>query len=118
MWDIDFFETDNGKCPTEEFLSKLSKKKELPYVDNALKQLEEHGYKLDRPKAALLEDGIYELRVKTIYGHTRLLYFFFDGNKIIVTHGFRKKDDKVDPKEITRAKDYRRIYYERKGAKR
>jgi phage-related protein len=117
MWEIEFFITDNGRCPTKDYFEELSEKKDLPYILNALDQLSEHGYKLDRPKAAFLRDEIYELRVKTINGQFRFLYFFFDGNRIIVTHGFKKKIRKVQTKDIEKAKEYRKIYYLRKGVK-
>lgn len=117
MWEIDFFETNNGRCPMDAFLAKLSKTKDLPYIDNAMKQLEEHGYKLERPHAAFLRDEIYELRVKTINGRFRFFYFFFDGNKIIMTHGFKKKTREVPPEQINKAIKYREIYYSEKGEK-
>ena len=37
-------------------------------------------------------DGIYELRTPQGSDITRLLYFFFEDNRAIVTNGFEKKD--------------------------
>jgi phage-related protein len=111
MWEIEFFEKENGHCPVEEFLDGLSPKKDLPYIDNAMNQLEELGYKLRRPQAAPLQDGIYELRVKTINGKFRFLYFFYDRNKIIITHGIKKKTGSVPQPELDHALEYRSIYY-------
>lgn len=112
MWEIDFFEKENGRCPLQEFLDSLSPKKDLPFIMNAMNQLQELGNNLRRPHADLLEDGIYELRVKTQNGQFRFLYFFFNREKIIFTHGIKKKTKKVPPKEIELAKTYRSIYFE------
>lgn len=115
MWEIEYFENSNGRIPTEEFLDGLSKKTELPYVLNALEQLGEHGHDLKRPQVDYLGKKIYELRVKTLNRKIRLLYFFFDGNKIIITHGLIKKTLKVPPSEIALAIDYMNIYLQRNG---
>ncbi len=43
------------------------------------------------------------------------LFTFFNGKKVIViTHGFKKKDDAIDPSEIKTANDYRQDYILRK----
>ena len=111
MWEIEFFEKENGRCPVAEFLSELSPKKDLPYIDNAFSMLEEHGYQLRRPHCDYLRDDIYELRIKTLNGRFRFFYFFFDKNRIVITHGISKKTRVVEPKEIGRAIEYRAVYF-------
>lgn len=113
MWEIELFLKDNGRCPVQDFLADLNPKKDIPYIENAMRQLEEHGYKLPRPKAAPLEDGIYELRIKTINGNFRILYYFFDKNKIVMTNGFKKKSGPVASTHLITAKEYRKKYNER-----
>jgi len=116
MWDIEFFEKDNSRCPTQEFLDGLSTTKDLPYINNAIKQLEEHGNQLRRPLADNLGQKLklWELRVRTINGQFRFLYFFFGKNKIIITHGIKKNKGKIPPEEIKKAQEYRLIYISRK----
>ncbi|MFR3451657.1 MAG: type II toxin-antitoxin system RelE/ParE family toxin [Collinsella sp.] len=41
---------------------------------------------------------------------TRLLYFFFVGNRAIVTNGFVKETQRTPRKEIERAKRFREIW--------
>lgn len=75
-----------------------------------LKLLEEKGTELRLHYSEHLDDGIFELRTKQGTNIIRNLYFFFVGNKRIVTHGFRKKTQKTLPGEIERAKEYRKDY--------
>lgn len=110
QWTIEFYvKSNNNRCPIDEFLKELSKnsKQDLVFVRKAMDRLAEHGNKLDRPHAAYLRDDIYELRPK----HHRFFYFFFDGAKIIITHGYPKKTDAVDPNQIDKAIEYRKDYY-------
>jgi hypothetical protein len=67
--------------------------------------LAEQGHEMGRPYAALLRDGIYELRVH--YGHVnyRMLYFFVDDpypSAVVVSHGLTK-EARVPPGEIEAA---------------
>lgn len=110
MWEIEFYKHSNGRIPFKEFVNGLNKADDIAYIQNALKQLAEHGYKLDFPHVNFLKDDIYELRVHTRNGQFRCLYFFYDGSKIVVTHGFQKKTRKVPAGEKERAMEYRRNY--------
>ena len=76
--------------------------------------LQENGYKLREPYFKHLTDGIFELRAKVGSNISRVLYFFYFGNKIILTNGFIKKTTKTPTKEIEKAKNYRRDYIQRK----
>lgn len=68
---------------------------------------EEYGERLPMTFARHLEDGIYELRTPQGSNITCLLYFFFLGNRAIVTNGFIKKTQRPPRKEIEKAKHYR-----------
>jgi len=112
MWKVEFYVKPNGRCPAQEFLDNLSRD-ELPFVDRGFGWLAEFGYRIKRPHAAFLRDGIYELRVRTHHGQLRFLYFYFESSIIVVTHGFRKKTAKVPEAEIERAIDCREDYLNR-----
>jgi phage-related protein len=109
-WIVEFYiKSNNKRCPTEEFLDKLSKT-ELVFIESALNRLSEHGNNLRRPHADYLRDNIYELRVKANQSQYRLFYFFFDGRKIIITHGYPKKTSAVRDQEIKKAIEFRNDY--------
>ena len=78
-----------------------------------LELLEEKGNTLREPYSKSLDDGIFEIRAKQGNNITRVLYFFYIGNKIILTNGFVKKSPKTPPSEIALAKKYRAEYEKR-----
>lgn len=61
-----------------------------------------------------LEDGIFELRA--VYGGDtyRILFFFDEGNIVILCNAFQKKTQKTPRAEIELAKQLRRAYNESK----
>ena len=76
--------------------------------------LQENGSDLREPYSEYLQDGILELRAKVGSNISRVLYFFFDGKKAILTHGFIKKTQKTPRKGIDRALRYKEEYFSRK----
>lgn len=113
-WIVEFYiKGTNNRCPTDDLLSGLTKQ-DVYSIKRAMAQLSEHGNKLvDGKHAKFIGDEIYELRVRTNQGHYRFFFFFFDGTKIIVTHGYSKKTSALDPSEIQKAKEYRKDYFTR-----
>lgn len=75
--------------------------------------LEEKGNELREPYSKSLGDGIFELRASVGSNITRVLYFFYYGERIILTNGFVKKTQKTPRKEIELAKRRRKQFLER-----
>ena len=111
---IEPYETENGKIPVDEFLDSLDIDHRAK-VEHNLKRLEENGNRLRMPLSRPLEDGIFELRTQFKDGISRICYFFFVGQKIILTHGFTKKTEKTPRKEIDIAIQYKKDYFKRHG---
>jgi len=109
---IDFFKLDNDICPTKDYLDSVDKKLRAKILWT-LGLLETNGNMLGMPYSEHLDDGIFELRIKQGSDISRVLYFFYIGRKIILTHGFTKKTNKVPKSEIETAKRYREIYLSR-----
>ena len=99
MWNVEFYRTMDGECPTEDFLKSLRQPNERKHAVHALDLLKEFGHDLRRPHTDLLENGIYELRIHVQGKQFRLLYFFFFQDSIIISHGL-KKEAKVPEIEI------------------
>lgn len=113
---VEFYKNAEGEKPAGQFIRGIEDLKLRAKVIRSVKLLETFGRDLTKPDAAPLSDGIYELR--TIQGNNiaRCLYFFFDGDKAIVTNGFIKKTQKTPPEEIEIAKE-RRADYKRRNEK-
>ena len=87
------------------------------YYHSRLKLLEDYGIQLREPYSKLLEDGIFELRCKQGTDITRVLYFFYQNGRIILTNGFVKKTQKTPSNEIVIAKNRRDTFLAKEGLK-
>lgn len=112
--EIEFYDTSDGKCPVENFLQSLEPKMQAKML-RTIDLLEANGRELRMPYSRSLKDGIFELRAKQGSNITRVLYFFFVGNKAVLTNGFTKKTQETPPSEITLAVKYRKDYERRYG---
>ena len=110
---VEFYKTEKGKKPAGDFIKSIEDVKLRAKVVRSLKLLETYGTELREPDSKPLGDGIFELR--TIQGDNiaRCLYFFFVGDKAIVTNGFIKKQQKTPPEETDLAKKYKADYERR-----
>lgn len=115
-WETVAYAKFNGEVPIDEFLNSLTPKQEAKVL-RSIELLEEFGLGLGGPHIAYLEDGIYELRTKLSTNIFRTTLFHWDGNQIVLLHGFQKKMQKTPPMEIKRAKEYRDDYLEQKKEK-
>lgn len=109
---IEFYSKENGDCPVAEFISKLDKKMAARVI-RSIDLLEQHGNDLRAPYSKAINDGIFELRTQQGSDITRVFYFFFVGNKAVITNGFVKKTQKTPPSEIARAINYKKDYERR-----
>ena len=114
MYTIDFFKRPNGTSPFEEYLEGMTNKLQAKTL-RSLELLREFGPMLREPNTKPLEDGIFELRTVLGSDTGRTLFFFLDGQSIVVTHGFIKKTQKTPREEIKRAKEYRKAYLSTKS---
>ena len=114
LFQLEFYETEDGKKPVEVFLDSLDNKMAAKLI-GLLELLEEKGTELRMPYSEHLDDGIFELRCKFGSNITRTLYFFYIGKRIIITNGFVKKTQKTPPAEIKTAKERREDWIRRYG---
>jgi hypothetical protein len=89
-WRIIYYEDEEGYSEIFDFIDS-QKNKNKAKILSWLSILEEKGPILPRPYAALLEDGIHELRIKLTGNQVRILYFFCFKQFIILTNQFTKK---------------------------
>jgi phage-related protein len=105
-WEVEYYTTPTGKKPAKNFIDSLPLKMKAK-VFRDIELLEEFGVKLNMPYSKQLKEGIHELRVRIGNDRSRILYFFFRDQKIIMTNGFTKKTQRTPPGEIERALKYK-----------
>ena len=111
---VEFYKTEGGRKPAGEFIKSVSDVKLQAKIIRSLKLLEDYGTELREPDSKPLGDGIFELRTIQSNNISRCLYFFFKGDKAIVTNGFIKKQQATPSEEIETAKS-RKADYERRN---
>ena len=98
--DVVFFADADGDAPALAWLDGLPQKVKYKFIAR-MERLAASGGALRRPHASILRDGIYELRVRHMRVHYRMLYFFH-GQRAVLASGL-KKTDRVPDREIDRA---------------
>lgn len=109
---VEYYETETGKRPAKEFIDGLPPKVQEK-VYRTIHLLETFGEQLKRPHTDTLRNGIRELRTPIGGNQYRVLYFFYMGDKAILTNGLMKKTDEVPDADIDRAIRYRKDYTDR-----
>ena len=99
MWQVEFYEKENGEIPVNDFLLSLNEKMRAKAAKE-IRILSEYGNRLREPYSKHIQEGIFELRIKFASDISRIFYFFFDGDKIILTNGFIKKTQKTPKEEM------------------
>ena len=112
VFDIEFYTLPDGRKPVEEFLDSLPVKMRIKAI-NSLDLLEQYGNQLRMPYSKALNDGLFELRIQFSSDISRIFYFFYIGNKIVVTNGFVKKTRKTPQTELKKAQKYKKEYEKR-----
>ena len=107
MFQIVFYEDQNGKSELWDFIEELRLKSaavkasriEWNQIALYIELLSKNGTRLPQNITKHIEDGIWELRP----GHNRIFYFFSRDDTFVLLHHFRKKTQKTPPREIGRA---------------
>jgi len=115
-YQVEFFRKENGTYPAEDYINSLDDKMSAK-IYRVLTMVEANGPELREPYSRHLDDGIFEVRAKFGSNITRVLYFFYIGKRIILTHGFTKKTQKTPQSEINKAKTYRNEFILRETQK-
>ena len=111
---IEYYRTRAGACPVEDFLDSLSplEERKALWVLRLIEDLD----RIPREYLKKLHDTeeIWECRIRSGSNAYRIFGFFFQGNTLVLTHGYNKKSQKADPRQLRRAENYRRDYLSRR----
>ena len=116
VWDIEYYQKENGEIPVEDFLLSLNPKlRAKAYSDIML--LKRLGINMREPYSTPIKGekykGLFELRTKFSSDITRIFYFLYDRNRFVLLHGFVKKTNKTPERELERAVKYKKDYESR-----
>lgn len=101
----------NNYCPVADFLNSITDEKLKEKTVKNIYDLQYLGRNAREPLSKYVADGILELRTKQGNNIDRVFYFFFEGNRIILTNDYVKKSEKLAKLEFAKAKKYRDDYY-------
>lgn len=113
-FEVEFYETEDGYSPVEEFLGTLEPKVHAKIL-SLMELLEKNGNRLRKPYSEHIDDKIFELRCQQGGNIYRVMYFFCCRGKIIMTNGFVKKTQKTPKSVIALANRYRKDYLRQLG---
>ena len=118
IYDVEFYQKENGEVPVREFLESLPPKLRAKTF-REIELLKDHGPNLREPHTKPIKGkdnkGIFELRVKFSTDISRVFYFTYNGSTFILLHGFVKKTQKTPPREIEKARKYKEDYERRRN---
>lgn len=112
MKEVIFYKLPSGKSPVETFLDSLSSKEaqKVIWVLKLVEELEQVSTKYYKQLSNT--DSIVEIRIQIGRNHFRLLGFEHKKVFVVLTNGFKKKDQKVPKSEIELAQSRRKEYLE------
>jgi phage-related protein len=99
LWYIEFYKTEGGKKPVEEFLKALPKNHEIK-ANILIQRLSHEGNMLGFPFTKTISGKLKELRIQVSPNTYRIFYFLYTGRKIVLLHAFTKKSQETPRKEI------------------
>ncbi|MBU1121642.1 MAG: type II toxin-antitoxin system RelE/ParE family toxin [Candidatus Omnitrophica bacterium] len=108
-----YYTNSSGKALVKELITSLDEDtQDAFFYKTGL--LEEYGPRLRKPHTDNIGNSIFELRFVGKEGQIRVLFFFFDDQKIIFTNGFVKKTQKTPSSKIKLAEKRRKEYLQRR----
>ncbi len=113
---VEFYETEVGRCPVEEFLDGLKSDDpgDFAAVVAGLAKLRNRQNHRE-PLSKAIGGGLFELRhVGKL--NTRVLWFFMNGGRIVAVHGIRNKGQSIPSRDLATARERMRDWLKRKGA--
>lgn len=106
---VEFYFTDKGALPAKEYLDNLDHKIKAKLGALVVRMAEE-GRIFDETKYREVDKDakVFEFKLMAY----RFFNFFYKDRRILITNAYRKKSQKVDPRELQKAinmkKDYER----------
>lgn len=102
QWTIELYEDIRGRTPVLEWLEGLQIK-DRQKVASHIDLLAEH-FPWDTQHVKPVRYGLSELRVTRSTNPYRILFFPASDRRLVLVHGFHKKDDKISARDLETAR--------------
>ena len=100
--EVELYSTADGDEPVADFLNSLPSK-HWAKAFHEIDLLAEFGNALKEPCVKHIKGDIWELRIRFSSDISRIFYFTWQSDTIVLLHGFVKKTQKTPPREIETA---------------
>src|SRR5438067_8191830 len=110
---IEFYETNDGRCPVRDFLDQLkaSDPNDFATVTAGLAKLRNSQYHR-YPLSKALGHGLFELRhIGKL--NTRVIWFYMKGRRIVAVHGIPNKGQAIPARDLDIARERMRDWQQR-----
>jgi len=98
-WKVLYYETSSGKSPIFEFIQSFEMKTRAK-ITSTIDLLIEHGINLGLPYSKkLVGSDLWEIRILGT-NNIRIFYVAIINRQFLLLHGFKKKKQKTDKREI------------------
>ncbi len=104
-YDVEMIEFGNGKSEAEKFYNSLSEKSKVGFY-RLFMALGNNGFIKSKKHFNYEGDKIYAFKNE----QARFLCFFANERKVVITHGFNKKQDKIPANEKEKALKIKKLY--------
>lgn len=113
--EFEFYKRSNGKVEFLDFLKKLPHKDQVKLIAT-INNVQDYGINvaIKEQWVKKLDTNLYELRSKVANNIQRAIYFHYENNRYVITHGFTKKTQKTPIKELRHGMVLRKEYLNRK----
>lgn len=114
MRDIQFYRTQSGRSPVEDFLDSLSGSQaaKIAWVLQLVEELD--PVPIQYFKKLTNTEDLWEVRIQVGRNTFRLLGFFDGSQLVVLNHAFTKKSQKIPKSDITVAEGRKRDYFRRR----
>jgi phage-related protein len=111
-WSVEFYSDSDDNSPVLDWYQTLDDKTKAKLL-RTFQLLETNGIDVGMPYVKPLEDKLYEVRAAVNRKAIRVIYFLYTGRRFILLHGFQKKTQKTQKKELEKARTYLEDFLER-----
>lgn len=96
---VEFYQTNSGRSPIEDFISDLPKSDKARFAD-VFEGIETYGLDCPRVQFKPLRGKLWEIKFNAPSGGFRVAYVFVEGSSMVWLHVFKKTTQKTPLRDL------------------